>query len=380
MYRLHRQLKLLQRIKTRENVAAIHLRAADSRFCIRADQVNNLTFGSPVRPPYHVGMGKIRLADIAESLGLSVATVSNVLNGKEGKVSEQTRIRVMEAVEGSGYLPERAEILLARNPSRMVGLVVNDHPEYDGHPLEDPYNARFISCLQKAAVLHGLELLIKTARSWEEAARFASMWNMAGLVVSGFCDADYISLKKELKIPLAACDGFSDEAGFSCITVQDRKGGRLAGEHLKSLGHRRVTCITTNMICDDLERIQGIQDAGLETDLFMISGDRRIMREQFRAYDFSRATAVFCVSDRQALELLCILHQRGIRVPEDLSVMGFDGIEPGMYSVPPLTTITQDLESKATLAIESLFSEPAFYPVDAALTERRSTGCAKEIS
>ncbi len=358
--------------------------------------------------------------------GLSVATVSNVLNGKDSKVSPATRIRVLEAVEGSGYLPERAEVLLGRNPSRMVGLVVNDHPEYSGHPLEDPYNARFISFLQRAAVRHGLELLVKTARTWEEAAQFASMWNMTGLVVSGFCDADYVSLRQEMKIPLAACDAFSREAGFSSVTVQDRKGGRLAGEHLKSLGHSRVTCITTNMICDDFERIQGIRDAGLQTDLFMmggrlagehlkslghsrvtcittnmicddferiqgirdaglqtdlfmISGDRTVMREQFRQHDFSHVTAVFCVSDRQAMELLCILHERGIRVPEDLSVIGFDGIEAGIWAVPPLTTIAQDLEAKAETAIASLFEDPASHLIDVELTVRRSTGYAKTI-
>ncbi|WP_067559718.1 LacI family DNA-binding transcriptional regulator [Faecalibaculum rodentium] len=324
-------------------------------------------------------MEKIRLRDIADALGLSVATVSNVLNGKDSKVSPATRIRVLEAVEGSGYLPERAEVLLGRNPSRMVGLVVNDHPEYSGHPLEDPYNARFISFLQRAAVRHGLELLVKTARTWEEAAQFASMWNMTGLVVSGFCDADYVSLRQEMKIPLAACDAFSREAGFSSVTVQDRKGGRLAGEHLKSLGHSRVTCTTTNMICDDFERIQGIRDAGLQTDLFMISGDRTVMREQFRQHDFSHVTAVFCVSDRQAMELLCILHERGIRVPEDLSVIGFDGIEAGIWAVPPLTTIAQDLEAKAETAIASLFEDPASHLIDVELTVRRSTGYAKTI-
>ncbi|WP_294730525.1 LacI family DNA-binding transcriptional regulator [uncultured Faecalibaculum sp.] len=324
-------------------------------------------------------MEKIRLRDIAEALGLSTATVSNVLNGKDDKVSPATRARVMEAVERSGYLPDRAEVLLGRNPSRMAGLVVNDHPEYSGHPLEDPYNAAFIDRLQKAAVRQGLELLVKTARTWEEAAQFASMWNMVGLVVSGFCDADYVSLKQTLKIPLTACDAFSTEAGFSSVTVKDREGGRLAGMHLKSLGHRRVTCVTTNLICDDLERIQGLRDAGLETDVFMISGDRSEMRRQFGERDFSRDTAVFCVSDRQALELLCILQERGIRVPEDLSVMGFDGIEPGLYAIPPLTTISQDLEAKARLAIESLSAEPAAHPTDVSLTVRKSTGYAKDI-
>lgn len=324
-------------------------------------------------------MEKIRLKDIAESLGLSVATVSNVLNGKEGKVSQATRARVLEAVEGSGYLPERAEVLLGRNPSRMVGLVVNDHPEYEGTPLEDPYIARFISFLQKAVSEQGLELLVKTAVTWEEAARFASMWNMQGLVVTGFCEADYASLKHSLKIPLAACDAFDTFRGFSSISVEDHKGGQLAGEHLKRLGHRRVLCLTTNLICNDLARIEGIRSTGLQADVFLISPDSAIRHEQLQALDLQDYTAVFCVSDRQALELLSVLHQRGIRVPEDLSVIGFDGIAAGAYAVPPLTTISQDMEAKARMAVEALFSEPAIYPVDVTLTERSSTAYAKDI-
>ncbi|WP_286638580.1 substrate-binding domain-containing protein [Faecalibaculum rodentium] len=79
------------------------------------------------------------------------------------------------------------------------------------------------------------------------------------------------------------------------------------------------------------------------------------------------------------MELLCILHERGIRVPEDLSVMGFDGIEAGIWAVPPLTTIAQDLEAKAETAIASLFEDPASHLIDVELTVRRSTGYAKTI-
>ncbi len=83
-----------------------------------------------------VGQDRVRIADIAESLGLSTATVSNVIHGKTGKVSEETVRRVQQELERTGYIPNMAGILLARNDSRILGVVVHDHPKYEGRVLE----------------------------------------------------------------------------------------------------------------------------------------------------------------------------------------------------------------------------------------------------
>lgn len=99
-------------------------------------------------------MENIRLQDIAEALNLSIATVSNVLRGKDNKVSPATKARVMATVEEMGYLPERAEVLMARNPSHLIGLVINDHTQYEGSPIEDP-----ISPASSAACKNPLRLI-----------------------------------------------------------------------------------------------------------------------------------------------------------------------------------------------------------------------------
>lgn len=321
-------------------------------------------------------MEKIRLADIAESLGLSVAAVSYVLNGKEGKVSARTRARVLEMVKKSGYLPERAEVLLGRNPSKMIGLIVHDHPEYEGAPLENPYYARFISFLQKEVVKAGCDLLIKTAKGWKEAAEFASMWNMQGLIVAGFCDGDYRSLQDMLHIPMAAMDVSSPAPGISSVCADDFKGGVLAGEYLKAMGHSHVLVLTTNLECNDKNRIDGLRSTGIDTEILMIPPTRNARNELLRNYDFSRTRAVFCVSDRQALELSSLLYQRNLRVPQDVSILGFDGIDAGAYACPPLTTVAQDLEQKAHLAVAALDENPSRKVSDVFLCERKSVAYA----
>ena len=80
---------------------------------------------------------RIRMSDIAQELGLSTATVSNVIHGKTKKISDETVRRVQELIEKRGYMPNMAEILLAQNNSRIIGVVVNDHEKYEGHVLED---------------------------------------------------------------------------------------------------------------------------------------------------------------------------------------------------------------------------------------------------
>lgn len=321
-------------------------------------------------------MGKIRLADLAEALGLSTATVSYVLNGKQGKVSEQTRARVLELVEKTGYLPKRAEVLMGMNPSRLIGLTVNDHPEYEGKPLENPYYAKFISCLQKECAAAGCDLLIRTVSTWNQAAEFASVWNMKGLVVAGFCDADYLSLKSRIHIPMAAIDSTDAMEGVASICVDDELGGRLVGTYLQQQGYEEVLVLTTNLECNDKSRIDGLKSTGIKSRVLMIHPDSASRRKQLLDYDFSDVKAVFCVSDMQAIELMSIFYERGIRVPEDISVIGFDGIEAGKTSCPPLTTVSQDLQEKARLAIESLDQEPSHRLSSVSLTIRRSVGHA----
>lgn len=323
-------------------------------------------------------MENIRLQDIAEALNLSIATVSNVLRGKDNKVSPATKARVKATVEEMGYLPERAEVLMARNPSHLIGLVINDHTQYEGSPIEDPYIARFISCLQKSAQAHQLDLLVRPVTTWQQAQEFASIWNMKGLVITGFCEADYISLRKALHIPLAVCDSLNPPMGFSSVVSEDHKGGYLIGKHLKNLGHEKIVCLTTNMVSTDFERIKGMKEAGLNVRLLMLNEKREKRKRQMMDYDFSKVSAAACLSDQYALELLSVLYQRKIRVPQDLSVCGYDGIPASAYTSPPLTTLVQDIEKKADLAVSSLFEKPDLYSTDVKLIVRNSTGVPHE--
>ena len=134
---------------------------------------------------------RVRISDIAEELGLSTATVSNVIHGKTKKTSEETIKRVQALLEERGYIPSMAGILLAQNSSKIIGVFINDHEKYEGHTLDDAFIASSLNYLSTEIEKQGQFMMVKKAKKPEEIIQFASMWNMDGLVVIGFCSQDY---------------------------------------------------------------------------------------------------------------------------------------------------------------------------------------------
>lgn len=118
---------------------------------------------------------RIRIADVADALGLSTATVSNVIHGKTEKISDTTVKRVQQELESSGYIPNMASILLARNNSRIIGVVVNDHEKYEGRVLEDGFVMSSLNALSHEVNEKGYFLMIKTTSDIREIPVFASI-------------------------------------------------------------------------------------------------------------------------------------------------------------------------------------------------------------
>ena len=104
---------------------------------------------------------RVRIRDIAEELGLSTATVSNVIHGKTGKISDETVKRVQALLEEKQYIPSMAAILLAQNASKIIGVFLNDHEKYEGHTLDDVFIASSLNCLSTEIEKRGLFMMVK---------------------------------------------------------------------------------------------------------------------------------------------------------------------------------------------------------------------------
>ena len=302
---------------------------------------------------------RVRICDIAEELGLSTATVSNVIHGKTNKVSDETVQRVTALLEERQYIPSMAGILLARNSSKIIGVFVNDHEKYEEHTLDDFFIASSLNFLSTEIESSGRFMMVKKAKCAEEIIRFASMWNMDGIVVIGFCDPDYMYLRNHMRIPFAVYDGFCEKPErILNITIDNFEGGYQMGCHFRELGHQAALCISDNNICVDMERFCGFCKgfAPGKADLLLIP----MQKEQRWSFylsnleKFQQVTAVFAVSDYYAIDLMHFLIEQGFSVPEDISVAGFDDTPMCEMVTPTLTTIKQDGALRAKIAIRKL--------------------------
>lgn len=301
---------------------------------------------------------KVRIVDIADELGVSTATVSNVIHGKTKKISAQTVKRVQEKLEERGYIPNMAATLLAQNNSRIIGVVINDHEKYEGRVLTDPFISSAINDLANEIERSEHFMMIKKTSDLMTAIQFASMWNMEGMVILGFCDHEYQALRDRIHIPFVVYDGYFENKGRICnLQLDDWDGGRQVGEYFRRLGHQRVLCVADNQECMDQQRYEGLcAGLGFQADRMTVpmqtQARLRFYGEQLpklRGY-----SAVFAVSDHYAVDLIGFLQSSGVQVPKDISVVGFDDSELCRQVVPSLTSVRQDYRARAQLAMELL--------------------------
>ncbi len=301
---------------------------------------------------------KVRIVDIAGELGLSTATVSNVIHGKTKKVSADTIRRVQEKLEERGYIPNMAATLLAQNNSRIIGVVIKNHEKYEGQLLTDPFIASSLNYLSDEIERNGNFMMVKKAKNIMESAQFASMWNMDGMVLLSFCADEYQALRDQIRIPFVVYDGCFENKGRICnIQIDNREGGRQTGVHFRTLGHRRVLCVADNREYMDWQRYEGLcEGLGFAADFWQIPIHKR-ERERFyqeRTVQLRRYSAIFAVSDYYAVELMRFLRRIGVRLPEEMAVAGFDDSVICEQVIPSLTSVRQDGACRARKAVELL--------------------------
>lgn len=254
-----------------------------------------------------------------------------------------------------------ADMLQAQNDSRIIGIVVNDHEKYEGHVLEDGFISATVNTLSREIDKAGYFMMIKTTTELDDIVQFASMWNMEGLVIIGFCEQDYKKLRKCMRIPFVVYEGYFRKAQKICnLTINNYGGGYQAGKYLKSMGHEKILCISDNDEGMDSERLKGFSDAmgTLHADFMQISfsKEERMRFYQEKMEEILGYTAIFALSDYYAIEIMNYLQIHGVRVPEDISIMGFDDSPLCNYCSPALTTVRQGIALRAKKAIEVLIN------------------------
>lgn len=307
---------------------------------------------------------RVTIKDIAEELGLSTATVSNVIHGKTQKISQQTVAKVQEKIEEMGYLPNMAAVLLAQNTSQIVCIVLSNDKKYEDKMIEDPFVSGMLNYLSKELTKNDYFVMLREESDIAQIARYASMWNMAGLVLIGFCTADYENLRNNMHIPFVVVDSYQKKVHrYSDVGVDNIEGGYAAGDYLIKMGHQRIMFLSDNDEECDHDRYIGLTKALVGAGLSYDKNDFKMLspfkKEREKIYESIYAelgnyTAAFAASDMYAVEFMNFLQKKGMRIPEDFSVMGFDDIPLAAMVYPPLTTVSQNLERRAKVTVELL--------------------------
>ncbi len=302
----------------------------------------------------------ITMKEIARALGVSIATVSRVLSGSEDSVSDEVRGAILEAAERMGY-----------RPRRKVGRTVSFLIDSELFNLSSPFYSNIISGVEKEASLRRCVFQFSAVTHEDLAAgRLTIKFNdLAGVVLVGTYDAELIARLRSLRVPVVMVDFWVPTEDIDTILVDNVDGIMRAGRHLAELGHRRVAYISGTI--DNIssqERRQGFsmarvsygfsdEPALVEECAESISGGFEAMKRLLDRPD--APTAVIAYNDMVAIGALDAARQRGLAVPDDLSIVGFDDISLCSEVTPPLTTVQVPKELMGKLAVETLFHAAA---------------------
>ncbi|MBB6172831.1 alanine racemase [Nocardiopsis mwathae] len=331
-----------------------------------------------------------RLADIARHAGVSEATVSRVLNDKPG-VGAETRKAVLTALDVLGY--ERPARLRKRSAG-LVGMVV---PE-----LENPVFPMFAQAAEGVLAQHGYTPVLCTQTpggvAEDEYVELLMERNVSGIIfVSGLhadTTADHERYRRiaARRLPIVLVNGYAEDVPAAFVSCDDREAGRIAVDHLAALGHTRIGFTSGPERYVPVQRkLAGYREAmgrhGLPADglvepsLFGVEGGHAAA---VRLLDRG-VTAMVCGSDLMALGAIRAARQRGLSVPGDVSVVGYDDSQLIAFTDPPLTTVRQPVQAMALAAVRTLCDEiaghasaatHAEYLFDPELVVRGSTGAA----
>lgn len=292
----------------------------------------------------------VTLRQVAEEAGVSIKTVSRVVNG-QGEISDATRQRVRSAIEKLGYRPNRLARSLITGKTHTVGAVIPS--------VTSPFYAEFILAAEKVARERNYNLFL--CNSFDDPGLEMNYINLLserqtdGLLLAGS------RLEREQLEKITAHHNMAILTPYAIpdalvFSLDDYALARLAGEHLLSLGHRRIGYMDASWPRGARPRYEGLvsalADAGQPTQAIMAAEiyppDRKNLREAARAATLKLLekgtdfTALVCYADELALGVLQACAEAGVEVPQDLSLIGFDDMPESRQSRPPLTTVHFD--------------------------------------
>lgn len=341
-----------------------------------------------VPSPRPARLMRVTLRDVAENAGVSIGTVSDIVNrGRAENYAPETRDRVQAAIRRLGYRPARAAQDLRRGRSNAVGVILTSG-------FDNPYYARLFNeiklCLESCGL--SAELMVLSAGQHGTIGKGSDRMISQGVdgLIVGPLYYWYEPILRELRdlksmgMPIVTFGAVGDEAGMHNVLWHDDDGGALAAEYLLRLGHRRVAFLGAYAPADarlgrgtvqqGVERVLA-SAGGLDREWFIQVGDLGSYARYYEASEAfalrwlatpatQRPTAVICKTDQIAITALAALHAAGVSVPGQLSVMGYDNVPESAYTIPALTTVDNAMRARVAAVVADVAQILGMSPAD----------------
>ncbi|WP_119069707.1 LacI family DNA-binding transcriptional regulator [Aggregatilinea lenta] len=335
-------------------------------------------------------LSKIRLRDVADRAGVSVTTVSNVVRGWP-YISDETRLRVEQAIHDLGYVPHPMAQGLRTGRTQVIGFVVPN--------LANPHFAAMVSAVEDVAWEHGYSVLVfntheDETRETDCVRRMINGWGDGLLIAQTAQFLETSQLLRDYPLPVVAIDRVPATYDGAYCRVDNIAIARMAMMHLYELGHRRIAHLSgAQNALTAMTRLEGyrrcVEELKLDYEYTSFSASLWTPDEGYRAMkelleSEPHPTAVFASNDSLAIGAAHAIREVGLRIPEDMSLIGVDDLDVSRYLYPPLTSVQQPVAEMAQVGIDLLLRliigetpEQIHISLSPTLVVRRTTGpCA----
>ncbi len=317
----------------------------------------------------------ITIKEIAKLADVSPTTVSNVLHGRTKKVSPDTLDRVRKVLGENNYVSNMGAEMLGHKRSRIIALILAYNNSDRKNIITNPFVASIVNSVETAVQQNGFFLMLYSNPNIDECLKMAKAWMVDGIILLGAKRQGYYRLRNNLSTPIVSIDTYFavNDTNYVNVGLDDYGGEKAMVNYLINEGHTKIGFLSlmqferineNGVMYVDLSRLEGYKDALKEAGL-PISADwyeslkfnqtvRRKQWHRWRKNDFYGCTAICFGSDLMALEAMMYFEDHGYKIPDDLTITGFDGIFEGDIHKPRLTTVYQDVNERGCRAVTEI--------------------------
>lgn len=330
------------------------------------------------------------LKDIAKESGVSVMTVSNVINGKFDRVSQKTVQKVQAVIDKYQYVPNLSARSLTARSTHIIGCILSDQTNNYENIFENPYFSTMLGIIEHDLRESGYYVMIRAVQTYEDIVSFLKNWNCDGALFFNPQNNEVIQkLSQDFSTPLVFFDSNCSDPDILAVDTDDFHGGYLSTRYLISQGHKKIAFLAAPTSSVIKNRFDGYRKALAEADLpfdpslvFPIQPiyDNGVKAGKEIAFDQRGITAIVTTADICAVGCMEGLRLGGVRIPGEISIVGYDDLSICNYTYPKLTSISQNVPQKARLGVELLLKCLGDLPIQkkhittsVSLIERQST-------